>query len=88
MDAPLAIIFEMIKTVLTNIIGTTGSLLNLFGDLSLSLGAIAGMGTTGFLVAVLVLGIVLFFLGKFLLKSWKTIILLFIALAILMWFLF
>ena len=87
MDAPLEIILRMVETVLSNTLGTLSALFRLFRDLTLSLGAVAGMGTTGFLVAAIVLGLVLFFLGKFLLKSWKTIILMFVVGTLIIWFL-
>jgi hypothetical protein len=87
MDAPVAIILEMLKTVLSNTIGTLVSLFQLFGNLSQSLAFIGSTGPLGFAVAVLVLGIVLFFLGKFFLKSWKLLAIIFIISIILIWML-
>lgn len=87
MDAPLAIILEMVRTVLVNTINTLGSLFGLFGSLLGSLVGIGGTGGVGFVVAILVLALVLFFLGKFILGSWKTIAILFIVGLIIIWLL-
>lgn len=87
MEAPLAVILEMVKVVLSNTLGTLSSLFQLFGSLSRSLSAIGGMGPLGFAVAALVLGLVLFFLFKFFLRSWKLIILLFVAGLVVIWML-
>jgi hypothetical protein len=87
MDAPLAIILEMVRVVLSNTLGTLTSLFQLFVQLSGSLGLIAGLGPAGLALAAIVLGGVLFFLGKFFLKSWKIIVILFIAGMFLIWML-
>ncbi len=87
MDAPLAIILEMVKVVLSNTLGTLFSLFQLFGNLSQSLAFIGGMGPLGLAVAALVLGLVLFFLGKFLLRSWKLIAILFAIGLVMIWML-
>jgi hypothetical protein len=87
MDAPLAIILEMVKTVLSNTMGTLVSLFQLFGGLAQSLAFIGGMGPLGFAMAALVLGAVLFFLGRFFLRSWKLMALLFMAGLVMIWML-
>jgi hypothetical protein len=87
MDAPLAIILDMIRTVFLNTLGTLGSLLGLFGSLMQSLTAISGTGAVGFVVAILVFGAVLFFLGKFFLSSWKLLAVIFVAGFLIIWML-
>lgn len=87
MDAPFAIILEMVRVVLSNTLGTLASLFQLFVQLSNSLGFIAGLGPAGLALAAVVLGGVLFFFGKFFLKSWKIIIILFIVGMLLIWML-
>ena len=83
----MAVILEMVKVVLTNTLGTLFSLFQLFGNLSQSLAFIGGMGPLGFAVAALVLGLVLFFLFKFFIKSWKLIAILFVIGLLLIWML-
>ncbi len=87
MDAPLAIILEMVKVILSNTISTLVSLFQLFGNLSQTLAFIGSMGPLGFALAALVLGLVLLFLGKFLLRSWKLLAILFIIGLVLIWML-
>lgn len=78
-DAPLTVIFEMVVTILQNAVSTLFSLFGMMGNLSNSLGFISGTGSLGFVVAIVVMAVVLFFLGKFILKSGKLIIILFIV---------
>ena len=85
MDAPLVIILEMVRVIFSNTIGTLVNLGGLFGSLTQSLAFISGMGALGFFVAAAVLGLVLFFLGKFFLKSWKLLAILFIAGLVILW---
>ena len=87
MDAPLAILFEMIRLVFSNTVGTLLNLVSLFGNLLGSLGAISAFGALGFLVAALVFGLVIFFLGRFFLGSWKLLAVLFIAGMVILWML-
>jgi hypothetical protein len=78
MDAPLAIILEMIKVIFNNTIGTLLNLGGLFGSLSQSLGAVGSVNPAGFIFAVVILGLVILFLGKFFLRSWKLLAIMFI----------
>ena len=87
MAAPLEIILEMIRLVFGNTISTLWALSGLLGDLTGSLGLISGFGPLGFVVAAVVLGLALFFVGKFLLSSWKMLAVLFIAGLIILWLL-
>jgi hypothetical protein len=75
-DSLLSVIVEMVLTILQNAVDTIGSLWGLLLKLLGVAGGVSATGTTGFLVAMGVLFIVLFFLGKFVLKSAKTIIIL------------
>jgi hypothetical protein len=77
-EAPLSVIFEMVATILQNTVSTLMSLLGSMGNLFESLGFVSGMGGLGFVLAIVVFVVVLFFLGKFFLKSGKMIIMLFV----------
>jgi hypothetical protein len=85
MASPIEIILEMIMLVFGNTAGTMGSLFSLFGSLLQSLVLISSLGTLGFLVAAAVLGIVLYFLGRFFLSSWKLLAGLFVAGLLVIW---
>jgi hypothetical protein len=87
-DAPLDLIFEMVVTVLQNTVSTLFSLLGTLGDLFRSLGFVSSTGGLGFMLAIVVLAVVLFFLGKFILKSGKLIITLFLIGMVLLFLLF
>jgi hypothetical protein len=77
-EAPLSVIFEMVVTILQNAVSTLSALFGLLMDLFQSLSFVGSMGSLGFVLAVVVLVVVLFFLGKFILKSGKMIIMLFV----------
>ncbi|NIO22664.1 MAG: hypothetical protein JSW41_02200 [Candidatus Aenigmatarchaeota archaeon] len=77
-EAPLTVIFEMVATILQNTVSTLMSLLGSMGNLFESLGFVSGMGGLGFVLAIVVFVVVLFFLGKFFLRSGKMIIILFV----------
>ncbi len=79
MSSPIDLIIEMITLVLRNTINTLLNILGLLGEFLASLGFVSKFGPFPFLVSVLVLGVILFFLGKFFIGSLKTIVLLFIA---------
>jgi hypothetical protein len=79
MSSPLGLILEMISLVISNTINTLVNILELFTDLLHSLGFVSGSGPLAFLIAVLILGVLLFFLAKFFIGSLKTVALLFIA---------
>jgi hypothetical protein len=77
-DAPLTVIFEMVTMVLQNTVSTLFNLFGMMGNLSSSLFFIGNTGILGLSVAIIVMVVVLFFVGKFVLKSGKLIIILFI----------
>jgi len=87
-EAPLTVIFEMVQTILQNAVSTLSSLFGLLADLFQSLSFVGGTGGLGFVLAIIVLAVVLFFLGKFILKSGKLIIILFVIGLILLLVLF
>lgn len=86
--SPLAVIFEMVVTVLQNSISTLQSLFGMSGDLFSSVGFMGSINPLGMVMGVVILAVVLFFLGKFFLKSMKFIIMLFIIGIILLFILF
>ncbi len=85
MDSPLGIILEMIRLIFGNTISTLGGLVNLFGNLAQSMAIISSMGILGFFLAATVLVVVLYFLGKFFLGSWKILLGLFLVGIVLIW---
>jgi len=87
MASPMEIILEMIMLVFSNTSRTIGSLFSLFGSLLQSLIFISSLGTLGFVVAALVLGVVLYFLGRFFMGSWKLLAGLFVAGLVVIWIL-
>lgn len=87
-ESPLAVIFEMVFTILQNTVSTLMSLLGMMGSLFQSLGFVSSTGGLGFVLSVIVLAVVLFFLTKFFLKSGKLIIMLFVIGLVLLFLLF
>lgn len=79
MSSPIDLIIEMILLIINNTINTLLNIIGLFGEFLNSMGIVSGFGPFPFLLSVLILGVVLFFLGKFFIRSLKTIVLLFIA---------
>lgn len=87
MAAPLDIILQMIIVVFSNTFGTLLSLFGLFGNLTESLAFVSSLGPLGLVVAALVLAVVLYFLGRFFIKSWKLLVILFVVGLLLLWML-
>ena len=87
-DSPLSVIAEMVFTLLQSAVDAIGSLGGLLLKLFGVLGGVSATGTTGFVAAVGVLAVVLFFIGKFVLKSAKTIMILLLVGAALLAILF
>jgi hypothetical protein len=85
MESPFGIILEMVRLVFGNTLQTLGGLVNLFGSLTQSLAFISSMGILGFFLAATVLAVVLYFLGKFFLGSWKILLGLFLVGIVLIW---
>lgn len=85
-DAPLQIILEMVNTIIASTIMTFERIFALFGSLMESLGVVSSVGgPAGFAVSVLVIGIVGFFLLKFVFGVGKKLILLVIVGIVLMY---
>ena len=87
-ESPLAVIFEMVVTVLQNSVSTLQSLFGMSGELFTSVGFMGSINPLGLVLGAIILVVVLFFLGKFVLKSIKFIIILFIIGLILLFVLF
>ena len=87
-DAPLQVISDMVFTVLQNTISTLLVLVRHTGSLFESLGFVSSSGMLGFIIAIVILGLVLFFLTRFFLKSGKLIIVLFALGLVLLFLLF
>ena len=79
MSSPVGLIIEMITLIIQNTVNTLITVISLFSQFLGSLGFASSFGPLPFIISVLILGAVLFFLGKFVAGSLKTIILLFIA---------
>jgi hypothetical protein len=75
-DSVIGIVAEMVFTILQSAVDAIMSIGGLLARLLGTLGWVSGTGTTGFLVSVAVLGLILFFVGKFVLRSLKTIMIL------------
>jgi len=85
-ESPLLIILNMIILVITNTIGTVVKLFAYFFDLLKSLGFVSTIGGPFvFLLSVVIIGLVGFFLLKFIFGAGKGIILLIIVGIILLW---
>ena len=87
-ESPLNVIFNMVVTVLQNTVSTLQSLFGMSGDLANSVGFMSSINPLGLVLGVIVLVVVLFFVGKFVLKSIKFIAILFIIGLILLFILF
>ena len=73
-ESPLLIIFEMIRFLIESSVNALRTILGLFLDLVGSLGFLSAIGGVGVLVlSVIIIAVVVFFLGKFVAKSWKGI---------------
>lgn len=85
-ESPLIIIIEMIGVVISNTIRTMWSLFQLFLNLLGSLGfvSVAG-GFAGFALSVIIIGLVVFFLGRFVFNAGKGLIILILVGLILVW---
>lgn len=79
MDSPIGLILGIIKYIIEDAIETLLRVFKFLGDLLQSLGFVSGFGLLAFLISVLILGIVLMLVWKFIIGSLKTILLLFVA---------
>ncbi len=75
-EPALYVLYEMVLLIISNTIGTLSSLLGLFMRFMQSIGAVMGSGFGGFVLGFLVLGLVVFFLAKFVFSSGKTVLVL------------
>ena len=86
MESPIVIILQMIWLVIENTIGTVLALFGHFYSLTQSLGFVSLMGGAGgFFLSVVVLALAVFFLGKFVLKAGKGIMVLILLVVLLVW---
>ncbi|MCK5023814.1 MAG: hypothetical protein KAS04_06565 [Candidatus Aenigmarchaeota archaeon] len=75
----LGLTFDLVLLLFRNTLQTLVNTLEILKDLFSALGVVGSSGLFPFIVAVLFLGGVLFFFGKFFISSVKNIVLLFIA---------
>lgn len=86
MESPISIIIGMIVTVIVNGINTLRELFSLFLNLVASLGFVSRVGGFPlFIASVIIISLVIYFLGKFLFKMGKQIIVLFVVGVVLVW---
>ena len=79
-SSPVSIILEMVTLLIRDILNTFQGIFRLFGSLLESLGIVtAEGGTIGFLASLLILGVVGFFLARFLFGGAFRLILLFVV---------
>ena len=68
-------LLEMIKAIISGALGTLQSLFGLFGDLGGNLDIVSRLGgPVGMIMAVVILAIVVFLFGKFVLGTGKIVI--------------
>lgn len=77
--SPIGTILEMIWTLISSTVSTTGKLGSLFFELTGQLGSVSTLGPAGFLLAGIVLVAVIFFLAKFVLGAGKNLLILLIV---------
>lgn len=78
-EGVLVTIFQMIQMLISNSITTMGQLMTLFEKLLLQLGFITQVGgPVGLAVALIVLALVVFFLGRYVMGVGRGIVILFI----------
>jgi hypothetical protein len=87
-ESPLVIILEMIAIIITGTINTFGAVGAKLGELFASLEFISGFGALGLFLAIVIMGLVTFFMIKFFAKSGWMLIPFFIIGVILLWVLF
>jgi len=79
-ESPLLIILEMIMFLIESSVNALRTILGMFLDLIASLGFLSMVGGAGvFILSVIIVAVVVFFLGKFVAKSWKGILVLGLA---------
>jgi len=84
-DSPVGVVAQMVFAIVQSAVDTAVQVASLFVRFLGSLGGVAGSGNlAAFFLAFVLLVFVLFLIWKFVLKSWKEIIiLLFVGLALL-----
>ena len=87
MDSPLAIILQMITTVIGGTIQTFASLLQGFWELLASLAFISSLSLLGLFLAMAIMGGVSFLMIKFFAKSGRMLIPLFAVGVVIIWLL-
>jgi hypothetical protein len=88
-EGPIYVIMDMVTLLLGNTVKTIFSLMGLSGDLLSSLSAVVGAGGgLGLVIVLVVLGLVGFFVVKFLLGSMKTVAFLVLATLAILAFMF
>jgi len=78
MSSAIDLIIEMITLVIQNTLGTLFSVFDVVRELFGTLAGVSAYGPLPFIVSILILGGVLFFVGKFFFSSLKMLILLFV----------
>jgi hypothetical protein len=86
-QSPIATILEMIIVVIVSIAQTLGALFGLFVQLLGDLEFVSSLGLMGLIMSVVIVSVVVYFLGKFVLKSGKVLLPLFIVGVIILWIL-
>jgi len=78
-DPAAWVLYEMVALIINNTVGTLVSLLRLLVQFMGSISMVMGVGLGGVVLGLLLLGVVLFFLAKFVFSSGKTIVFLIAA---------
>lgn len=76
-DAPLAIVLEMVTTLIEDLFTTLGKIIGLFQNLLASVGIVSSVGgPVGFVIAVAVVAVVGYFIGKMVLGAGARLLIL------------
>ena len=78
-DPAAWIMYEMVRLIINNTVGTMVGLLRLFAQLTSSLSIVMGSGIGGLVIGLILLGIIGFLLVKFVFSSGKTIMIMIFA---------
>ena len=77
-DSPITILIEMLQALIANIIGSFQVIYIKLTELFISLSFISGINPIGFVLAVIIGSIVLFFILKFVFGSSKILLVIFL----------
>ncbi|RLI97847.1 MAG: hypothetical protein DRO99_02290 [Candidatus Aenigmatarchaeota archaeon] len=87
-DSAFGVLYEIVTLVVSNTIGTVHEVLSLFYRFCQHVGLVMGSSFGGFVLGLILFGVVGIFIAKFFMSSGKTVMVLLAAAAILLVILF